>query len=108
MDTYVIMNMLTKMRKKNDQQLKDVLQQMVSSNKWNEKLNRVKIQDVWSKTMGETVNKYTRHVTLRKNSLVILIDSAPLKQELAYSKVKIMNLINEELGEALVKEVIIH
>ncbi len=96
------------MKKKNDQQIKDVLKQMVSSNRWDEKLNRVKIQDVWAKAMGETVAKYTRHVTLRKNSLVLLIDSAPLKQELAYSKDKIMKNINEELGEDLVKEVIIH
>ncbi len=96
------------MKKKNDQPIKDVLQQMVSSNRWNEKLNRVKIQDLWNKVMGDTVTRYTRHITLRKNSLVLLIDSAPLKQELAYSKEKIMKLINEELGEDIIKEVIIH
>ncbi len=94
--------------KKNDQPIKDVLKQMVNSNNWNEKLNRVKIRELWAKVMGETVSKYTRHITLRNNSLVILIDSAPLKQELSYSKSKIINILNEELGEEIIKEVIIH
>ncbi len=96
------------MRKKNDQQLKDVLQQMIQSNRWKEKLDRVKINLIWKNVMGETVNKYTKHITLRKNTLVILIDSAPLKQELSFAKKKIVKLINEEIGEELIQEVIIH
>ncbi len=96
------------MRKKNDYKLDEVLKLMVRQNRWDEKLDRVKIREVWVSAMGETVNKYTKHVTLRKNTLVVLIDSAPLKQELSYGKEKIKKIMNEALGKELIKEVILH
>lgn len=96
------------MKKKNDVSLKDALQLMVRQNQWKQKLDRVKVADVWHQVMGETIAKYTKHVTLRNKTLVILIESAPLKQELAYAKPKIIKLMNEEIGENLIEEVLIH
>lgn len=97
-----------KTKKTNDQPIGDILQQMVRQNQWKTRLDRVKIKEVWLRVMGETVARYTRHVTLRGKTLVLLIDSAPLKQELSYAKAKIIRLVNEECGEELVKEVLIH
>lgn len=96
------------MKKTNDEPIGDILKKMVRDNKWKEKLNRVKINEVWATVMGDTVNRYTRHVTLRKNTLVLLIDSSPLKQEMMYAKPKIIKLMNEALGEDLIKEVMVH
>ncbi len=96
------------MKKTNDQPIKNILQQMVRENRWKDNLNKVKVNEVWARVMGETVNRYTRHVTLRKNILVLLIDSSPLKQELLFAKAKIIKLMNEEIGEDIVKDVIIH
>lgn len=92
----------------NDFPIGDVLKKMVHENRWKEKLNRVKVNEVWAKVMGETVVRYTRHVTLRKNTLVLLIDSSPLKQELSYAKTKIIKLMNDEIGEDVIKHVTIH
>jgi predicted nucleic acid-binding Zn ribbon protein len=96
------------MKKMNDRPIGEVLKMMVKQNHWKEKLNRVKVSEVWAKVMGETVVRYTRHVTLRKDTLVLLIDSSPLKQELAYAKTKIIKLMNEEIGENVIKNVMIH
>lgn len=92
----------------NDFPIGDVLKKMVNENRWKEKLNRVKVSEVYAKVMGETVVRYTRHVTLRKDTLVLLIDSSPLKQELSFAKSKIIKLMNEEIGENVIKNVTIH
>jgi len=96
------------MKKTNDEPIGNILKKMVRENRWKENLNRVKVNEVWAKVMGETVNRYTRHVTLRKDTLVLLIDSSPLKQELLFARKKIIQLMNEEIGESIIKEVVIH
>jgi hypothetical protein len=44
---------------------------------------------------------------VRKNVLYLSIISAPLKQELSYSKDKIKAMINRELGEEYLEDVVI-
>lgn len=96
------------MKKKNDILLKDALKLMVKKNQWKQKLDRVRVEEIWKKIMGKTINKYTKHVTLRNKTLVILIESAPLKQELFYGKQTIIQRMNKEIGEQLIEDVIIH
>ena len=80
---------------------------MVSAYKLKPKLHQTKIRTVWAELMGPTINGYTRSLSLRKNTLYINLDSAPLKQELSYGKEKIVDLLNEALGEAYIKTVVI-
>jgi hypothetical protein len=87
--------------------LKEVLKDVVDEFRWKEKLNETKIRQVWSQKMGATINNYTKEVTLRKDILLLIITSAPLKQELSYDKEKIKTMLNTELGGEYIREVII-
>lgn len=95
------------MHLENQHSLKDVLQEMVDSMKWKEKLNETKAREIWNEKMGTTINHYTRELTLRKGKLFITITSASLKQELTYDRTKIREMMNRELGGDFVKEVIL-
>ena len=95
------------MKKHNDQILKDVLKEMVDTYRLKPKLNQLKVRQVWAEQMGPSITRYTTEIYLRKNKLYITISSAPLKQELSYAKEKIIKFLNEALGEAYIKEVII-
>ena len=95
------------MKKHNDQRLNDILKDMVSSYRLKPKLHQTKIRSLWSELMGPGIDKYTKNISLRKNTLYITIDSAPLKQELHYGREKIQSLLNEELGEAYIRDVVI-
>ncbi len=95
------------MKKHNDQKLDDILKDMVSSYRLKPKLHQTKIRTIWAELMGPGIDKYTKHLSLRKNKLFITIDSAPLKQELHFGKDKIKDLVNEQLGEEYVEEVVI-
>lgn len=94
--------------KKYEQTLKDVLQEMIDgSGKMKVKLHQTKINTVWPQLMGTTIANYTKEIKLYNNKLFLTINSAPLKQELSYSKHKIINMLNEELGEEYIKEVVL-
>ena len=96
------------MKKYNDQKLKDVLDEMMNSRRLKPKLDQLKVKSIWESTMGPSINKYTKKISLTKGKLFIKIDSAPLKQELNFGKDKIVKLMNKEIGEKVVTEVIIH
>jgi predicted nucleic acid-binding Zn ribbon protein len=65
------------------------------------------ITDVWEKIMGKTIAKYTQKIEIINHTLFISTTVAPLKNELLYQKDKIIQSVNEALGENIVKEVVI-
>jgi len=95
------------MKKHNDQKIDEVLKNLVGNYKHKSKLYRNKLETTWESQMGTTISKYTSRISVRNNKLFITIDSAPLKQELSFSKDKIKKLMNEELGENYILEVVI-
>ena len=65
------------------------------------------VEEAWEKIMGKTIAKYTDKIEIKGNTLFINTSVAPLKNELLYQKDKIIDRVNESLGEKLIKEVVI-
>lgn len=95
------------MKRHNDQKINEVLGDMVNKLRLKPKLNQVVIRDAWTEMMGPSIARYTKKITLRKSKLYITIESAPLRQELSYGKEKLLDLLNEKLGEEFLEEIII-
>ncbi|MCR9102233.1 MAG: DUF721 domain-containing protein [bacterium] len=94
-------------RGNNQTTLKEALKAMLEHYKLKGKLNQSRIRHQWEEMMGPSIANYTRDIKLYKGKLFIIIDSAPLRQELSYGKEKIKRLLNEQLGEEAIQEVII-
>lgn len=94
--------------KKYEQTLADVLKDMINdSGKMKQKLFQTKVSTHWGALMGTTIAAYTKEIKVHNNKLYLTIDSAPLRQELSYSKEKIIDILNEALGEEYLQEVIL-
>jgi len=87
--------------------LKEALRAMVDHYRLKSGLNQTKIRAVWAKAMGSSINKHTSHIKLIKDKLFVDINSAALKNELSYGKEKIISIVNEELGEEVVRKIFI-
>ncbi|MGN6511159.1 MAG: DUF721 domain-containing protein [Chitinophaga sp.] len=86
----------------------DALREYLNKSRFKPRLMEVRIQENWEQVVGKTIARYTESVQLFEGSkLVITTTVAPLKQELNYSKDRIMKLVNDMLGEDIVKEVMI-
>jgi predicted nucleic acid-binding Zn ribbon protein len=85
----------------------DALKEFMDKSRMKPRLTEVRIQENWEQMMGKTISRYTESIQLIDGKLMITTTVAPLKQELNYSKDKIIKLVNEMLGERLVREVII-
>lgn len=95
------------MKKDNQQKIGDAIKQLFHSYHLDDKVAEVRIRDMWGAIMGAAVKRYTREVRFNKGVLIIYLDSSPLKQDLQFSKDSIIRRMNEELGENMVREVVI-
>jgi len=94
-------------RKSNEQSIKDVISDFIQSNHMKNKLIEINIINNWGKIVGDLIAKNTTKIYFYKSKLFIHIESAPLRNELNYSKSKILELVNKEAGEELIDEVVV-
>ena len=86
--------------------LKDGLAALVKTYRLQGKLNEVTVVASWERVMGKPVALKTKEVYVHQGKLFVRLTSAPLKHELMMAKTKVLELINAEVGEAVVKEVV--
>ena len=56
--------------------------------------------------MGKAVAMKTQQVYVSNNKLFVRLSSAPLKHELFMAKTRVLENLNAEVGEDIIKEVI--
>ncbi|HNA58326.1 MAG TPA: DUF721 domain-containing protein [Chitinophagales bacterium] len=95
------------MKKDNQLSIGDAIKQLFHSIRIEDKVAEVRIKELWPTMMGAAIHRYTGEIYFNKGILTIYINSAPLKQDLQFSKQEIIERVNEELQENLVREVII-
>jgi hypothetical protein len=87
--------------------IQDAMQQFLKHSRLKTGIQAVQIEALWEEIMGKTIAKYTDKIQIIGNTLFITSTVAPLKNELLYQKEKIIERVNESLGEKIIKEVIV-
>lgn len=87
--------------------MQDALKQFLKQSRLKSSIQALQIEDIWENIMGKTIAKYTDKIQIINHTLFITTQVAPLKNELLYQKDKIIERVNEALGEKSIKEVVI-
>lgn len=87
--------------------LGDALRKFLNQSRLKGSIQALQIEEVWEQIMGKTVARYTDKIQIHGHTLYVNTAVAPLRHELLYQKDKILQLVNEALGENLIKEVVI-
>jgi hypothetical protein len=95
-------------KKSNEQDIGSALKEFFRSYRIDSKVKEVQISEVWEKVMGATMARYTQDIRLKNGILQIRVSSAPLKNELTYNRNEMINRLNEEFGETVIKEIKIY
>ena len=96
------------MRRAKGQTIGEVIKELLNNYDITSKFNEAHIVTSWDKLMGPTVTKYTVSIEVEKRILFVKLSNAALKQELSYSKEKIREMLNKEVGEEVITEVRIY
>lgn len=87
--------------------LQQAMQQFLKQSRLKHGIQAVQIEELWENMMGKTIAKYTDKIQISGSTLFITSSVAPLKNELIYQKDKIIERVNEALGEKIIKEVVV-
>ncbi len=85
----------------------DAIKEFLKGSKLKGSIQAIQVQEAWEKIMGKTIAKYTDKIEIINSTLFIWSTVAPLKNELLYQKAKIIERVNEALGEKVIKDVVI-
>lgn len=70
-------------------------------------IQALQIEDVWEQIMGKTIARYTDKLQIINDTLFITTQVAPLKQELIFQKEKIIQRVNEVLGQKVISKLVV-
>jgi hypothetical protein len=94
-------------RQKEYHSIEDLMKDVIKENKLTKGLNQISVKEAWMKLMGAGIVSYTNDIRLNGKTLVVNLKSSVLREELSYGKVKIIKMMNEELGEVLITKLIL-
>ena len=94
-------------REKESLSMKDLMGSFIKENNLSKGMQKLEVEEIWAKLMGQGVVSYTEKIQLQNKTLVVSLSSSVLREELSYGKEKIMKMMNEELGEQLISKVML-
>jgi hypothetical protein len=86
--------------------LKEAIDEMLKAYKISGKVNETQIIESWEKLMGRSIASRTTDLKIRYKKLYVTLNSAPLRQELAMSKSKLIELLNKDFKEKVIEDVV--
>lgn len=92
----------------NESTIKQAIKLFLKKYNLEDQVNEGKVYTVWNKTMGPFVVNRTTKLKFIKGKLVVYLNSSALRNELLMAKTPIIEKLNEDLEEPLIKELEIH
>ena len=93
------------MKYDNIQSIREAIGKYLKEEKLDGKLNEHKLISMWQELMGPIISSRTSRMFIKKKTLYVNMNSAPLKQELNMSKAKVLKLIHKRIGIEIIDNV---
>lgn len=94
-------------RHNEENSIEELMKFFIKENNLTKGLRQVTIKELWKEQMGNGVSNYTEKITLKGETLIVHLTSSVLREELSYGKEKIIRILNEALGDNLIKKLIL-
>ncbi len=94
------------MKSTNTYSLREAFDAFLKTHDYKNKVNEKRIADAWKKLMGKPIVSHTREIYLVRNILFVGITSAALREEMLFSKTKIIEMLNNELKTTIINDIV--
>ena len=94
-------------REREASSIKDLMQSFIKDNKLTKGIQKLEIEEAWKRIMGVGVVNYTESIQLQNKTLIVRLSSSVLREELSYGKEKIINMLNEEMGQKIISKLML-
>ena len=95
------------MDRQEEKALGNIIGDYLNNSGLDNELDAMKVEQIWESLVGPLISKKTNSLHVNGNRLFVTIESAPIKSELQYEKLNLLEKLNRELGQEFIKEIII-
>lgn len=95
------------MRKSNQQSIGAVIRKLLKNQKLEGRLKELDVLKLSEELLGKNLMKYINDLSVKNGTLIIKVKSAVVRNELFYQKSEIIKKINEQVGNEILKEIIL-
>lgn len=88
------------------QPLGEVLKALIQKMGIQDRMDKARVIETWADIAGVRINSVTQSVWLKEDVLFVQLNSAPWRHELHLRRHEWCMRLNQELGKAVVKEII--
>ena len=96
------------MKRTEAESIGDILRSFLDTPDSRDQLNRQKVSYFWSRVVGPEVNRHTTRRYVEDHTLHVYIDSAAIKNELAFAANSLVKVLNNEVGVSVIDKIIFH
>ncbi|MBN2523786.1 MAG: DUF721 domain-containing protein [Bacteroidales bacterium] len=96
------------MKRTNTRQIGEVLREYIDSMSMGRKLKESRLEKIWEEILGKNAASLTKKIYIKKNVLYVYLNSSVLRNELLMMRESVIRRINEEVGEELIKKIVLH
>lgn len=95
------------MQKRNEQSIGEILHDYLKISQLENVVFADRIASIWQETLGDDIAHETDRISLQNGYLFVNLKSPSLKTELMMRRSMIAHLLNEKLGNDIIKTVVI-
>ncbi|MDD4847339.1 MAG: DUF721 domain-containing protein [Bacteroidales bacterium] len=90
----------------NEITLKEAIENFLKNRKMQDGLMEARIIDAWHRTVGGYISSYTEKIFVRGDVLYVTLANNALRNELFYTRSKIVYSINGMVGKKALREIV--
>jgi predicted nucleic acid-binding Zn ribbon protein len=94
------------MSQSNEQSIGDVIREFLHAYDLEDQMNETRLIHSWEKVAGKLVARHTQNLHIRNKVLFVKIDSPALKNELNYSRGKILEMLNKAVKSKVIEDIV--
>ena len=94
------------MKKSNEQTIKEAIQELLNAYKLNDGIRSSQVVKNWDKIAGSFISKNTEKLFIKNKVLFVKLNSPALKNELSFSKSKLIEKLNKSVKQEIINEII--
>jgi len=95
------------MRKTNEQSMKEVFDELLKAYGLDQRMAEKKLINAWPNLCGPMIARYTKSIYIKNKVLYLHMDNAVVREELMFSKEKLIEKLNTEAGAVVIEDVVI-
>jgi predicted nucleic acid-binding Zn ribbon protein len=94
------------MKKTNNYPLKEAIEEFLKTFKLEKKIKEQQIINSWENVVGKGISRYTEQIKIKDGVLLVKLRSSVVRDELSYSKEKLLKALNSISGQPILKDIV--